>query len=108
MNVPEVTTLAQVNIDEGPLADLISDGGNAAGNILGLVIGIVALVFASILLMKAISAFKKNDTNEAVKHVVFGVIVAILGVISFTGLGSIGEAINPVDTGGQQDNPFMK
>lgn len=108
MNVPEVTTLAQVNIDDGPLQDLVTDSGNAIGNILGIVIGIAAVVIASILLMKALNAFKKNDTNEGVKYVVFGVIVAILGVVSFTGLGSIGEAINPVDTGGQQDNPFMK
>lgn len=108
MNVPEVMTLAQVNIDEGPLQDLTTDTGNAVGNILGVVIGIAALVFASILLMKSLSAFKKNDSNEGIKHLVFGVIVAIIGVISFTGLGNIAETINPVDTGGQQDNPFMQ
>lgn len=108
MNVPEVMTLAQVNIDEGPLQDLTTDTGNAIGNILGIVISIAALVIVSILVMKALNAFKKNDTNEGVKYVVFGVIVAIIGVISFTGLGNIAETINPVDTGGQQDNPFMQ
>lgn len=108
MNVPEVMTLAQVNIDEGPLEDLTTDAGNAAGNILGVVIGIAALVVASILIVKALNAFKKNDANEGVTKLVFGVIVAIIGVVSFTGLGNIAETINPVDTGGQQDNPFMQ
>lgn len=108
MNVPEVMTLAQVNIDGGPLKDLTSDTGHEAADFLGVVIGIAALVFASILIVKALNAFKKDDANEGTKKLVFGVVVAIVGIVSFTGLGSIAESINPIDTGGQQDNPFMQ
>lgn len=108
MNVPEVMTLAQVNVDGGPLKDLTSDTGHEAADILGVVIGIAALFFAAILVVKSLNAFKKDDANEGTKKLVFGVIVAIIGLISFTGLGSIAETINPIDTGGQQDNPFMQ
>lgn len=108
MNVPEVMTLAQVNIDGGPLKDLTSDTGHEAADFLGIVIGIAALFFASVLIIKALSAFKKDDANEGTKKLVFGVVVAIIGIISFKGLGNIAEMVNPIDTGGQQDNPFMQ
>lgn len=107
MNVPEVMTLAQVNIDEGPLSDLANQSGDALSVILKIIVSIVAIWAIATLLMKAFNSFKKQDVNEGVKHIVFAVVVAGLAVLSFSGIGHIGEAINPVDAGEQQENPFL-
>lgn len=107
MNVPEVMTLAQVNIDEGPLSDFATEGGDALSAILKIIVSIVAIYAIAKLLMKAFNAFKNQDVNDAVKHIGYAVAVAAFAVLSFSGIGHIGEALNPVHAGEQQENPFL-
>lgn len=96
-----VMVMAQGNVNSGGLEGLIAESGDAIKTWGTAIIGVVALVFAVICLVKAITAFSNKNMSDGIKEVIKLAIIIILAIAGVSGLFALVESVNPVSqTGG--------
>ena len=89
--------LAQGDIDSQGLSGLIAESGDAIKTWGTTIIGIVALIFVTISLVKAITAFSNKNMSDGVKEVIKIAIIIILAIMGVGGLFALVNSINPVN-----------
>lgn len=91
--------LAQSNVDSSGLKGLIEESGDAFKTWGTIIISVVALIFVTISLVKAITAFSNKNMSDGVKEVIKIVIILILAILGVGGLFTVVDNINPVQNG---------
>ena len=92
--------LAQSDIDSKGLSGLIAESGDAIKTWGSAIIGIVALIFVTISLVKAITAFSNKNMSDGVKEVIKIAIIIILAIMGVGGLFALVNSVNPVNHDG--------
>lgn len=80
------------------LVALIQKYQGGIEKVAAVIIALCAVVFISILIVKAMNDFKSSNVSDAVKKVLYALGVALMAYMSFKGITTLLESIAP-DTG---------